>query len=724
VILDRRTRTALVGAVIFVVGVQGRALAQVSPPPAEAHVPTFENMLQLREIDEIAVSPDGRSVAYTTRASFRADTTPVLGRITLLDLQRGTKRLVNVTGQPRRLRWSPTGSMLAFLAPSHGRPRIWVTEAQDTAATPRLFHAHDTIVGDVLAFTWSPSGDAVAYVAANPASPESPGNVVEAPPRLVLFRDAPGEITGPTASYYQRDTIGAYLAVASVRPRGSGTSRLLARKLIASKRPPTVDWSRTGTLLVSGTPIGASWGVELATNALYGIDARTGAVLQSRPDSRAIAPAWSPSGRWIAYLDAQYLPQGPALWTFTLRVIHPDHETAAPTVSPETDGLYGSFPPVWGRDDRTLYIARYQRGTARLYAVDLVSGQWRALTPDTLSVSRYAVTPDGKIMLAVLDNANQAQEIYRIHPSTGNLTQLTHEADALPFMQLGRVDQVYWPSIDGRFAVHGFLVKPPAYNPARRYPLLVFVHGGPSAPFTNSFLDVNFHPYMLPAQLLAADGYLVLLPNPRGDTSYGPAFRAALHGDWGPGPFRDIDAGVSTLIARGLVDSTAVGIYGTSYGGYLTAFAITQTNRFAAASIDDGPVNLESWYSQNYATMAPILRHTFDGTPWTRPEAYASQSPIRYIDRVRTPVLMRYGGRSDTRDNIRQSYMLAQGFEFYAGLRDHDVPVEFVLHPDQGHGIADWRLYQDWVRRNLRWFGYWVQREGVAPNLNAERDPR
>ena len=211
------------------------------------------------------------------------------------------------------------------------------------------------------------------------------------------------------------------------------------------------------------------------------------------------------------------------------------------------------------------------------------------------------------------------------------------------------------------------------------------------------------------------------LPNPRGDASYGPAFRAALHADWGPGPFRDIDAGVSTLIARGLVDSTAVGIYGTSYGGYLTAFAITQTNRFAAAAIDDGPVNLESWYSQNYATMAPILRHAFDGTPWTQPNAYASQSPESGISTACGP---RYscdtGPRGDCGDNIRQSYMLAQGFELYAGLRDHGVPVEFVLHPDQGHGIVDWQLYQDWVRRNLRWFGYWLQHEGATPSLSAE----
>jgi dipeptidyl aminopeptidase/acylaminoacyl peptidase len=180
-----------------------------------------------------------------------------------------------------------------------------------------------------------------------------------------------------------------------------------------------------------------------------------------------------------------------------------------------------------------------------------------------------------------------------------------------------------------------------------------------------------------------------------------------------------VNAGVSALIACGLVDSTAIGIYGPSYGGYLTAYAITQTDRFAAASIDDGPMNLASVYAQNYAVLSRLLSQAFDGTPWTRAELYAAQSPITYIGRVHTPVLMRYGGLSATGDNIRQSYMLAQGFELYAGLRDHDVPVQFVLHPDQGHGITDWQLYQDWIARNLRWFSYWLRHEGTKPTTSA-----
>jgi dipeptidyl aminopeptidase/acylaminoacyl peptidase len=367
-----------------------------------------------------------------------------------------------------------------------------------------------------------------------------------------------------------------------------------------------------------------------------------------------------------------------------------------------------------------VYVARYERGTARLFAVDVATDQWRAITPDTLSVSHYAVARHGKTILVVLDNANQPQELYRLDPATGELTRLTRGAGAVPPVRLGHIEQLAWPSDDGRFTVHGFLIKPPAYDSTRRYPLVVLVHGGPGALFTNSFTSLNFGQQGYPPpQWLASAGYLVLMANPRGDRSYGEAFAAALHEDWTLGPFGDINAGVSALIARGLVDSTAIGIAGWSYGGYLTAYAITQTHRFAAASIDDGPTDLRIDYAINYAIHSATLVQAFDGTPWARPDIYAAQSPITYVNRIRTPVLMRYGGRGSTGDNIRPAYMLAQGLELYAGLRDTGVPVQFVLHPDQGHGVVDWALYKDWVMRNVRWFDYWLKGEGTKPAVSA-----
>jgi dienelactone hydrolase len=582
---------------------------------------------------------------------------------------------------------------------------------------PRPIATCDSLDGEILAFASSPTAASIAYIAAKRAMPTPASEAVGVAARLVIFKDSSGDYTGPTTPAYSRDTIGAYVAV---QTPGDGCGRVLARHLVSSENDPTISWSSGDMLLVNGAAVDVSWSAALNSGLAFAIDASSGAVRPVEPvqeyRKRAV---WSPSGRLIAELRLEFLPGGRLpLTRYTVQVEAPDRPGSTIALDGETDGLSYSFPPVWGGNDRTLLVARYQKATARLFAIDLTHREWRPLTPDTLSVSRYAVSRNGKILVAVLENVNQPQEIFRIDPATGTLTRLTHNLEAMRSIHRGRVREVQWTSRDERFTVHGFLITPPAYDSTKRYPLIVLVHGGPGHFYTNDFARINYPRYTLPPQLLASEGYVVLLPNPRGDASYGEEFQQALRADWGFGPFADIDAGVDALIARGIVDSTRVGIAGASYGGYLTAFAIAHTERYKAASIDDAPVDLTSEYGQNYAIHSAWLEATFDGTPWTRPERYRAQSPITYISRVRTPVIMRYGGCSSTDDDIRQSYMLAQGFELYAGLRDTGVPVQFILHPDQGHGIVDRDLYRDWVTRNLRWFDYWLLHEGTDPTAD------
>ena len=686
------------------------ALAQVT----STNSPSFESIRRIRVIEELAVSPDGRWAAYVSRGGFYPDTL-VPSRIAILDLIGHGARTIAVRGNPHALQWAPgRRNVLGYLAVSGDRVGIWQLSPLDSTSPPEPIGISDSLEGELLGFAWSPDGEAVAYLAADHQGAIGTSEVRPPAPRLVLFHDSPGDYTGPTSRRYSRDSAGAYVAVVRLADL---RARVLARHVVSVKGVPSVSWSRAGTILVNGTAMRASWQSRLRSGLACTIDPSSGAVQPMEPPNWSRKRvAWSPSGKYIADLRLDILPGGHLpLSRYTLQVESAARPGVGVTFEGETDGLEYVFPPIWGTDDRTLYVARNQRATARLFVVDVSSQEWRQITPDTLSISRYAISHDGTVLLGVLENANQPQEVFRIDPETGTLTRLTHNAEDVPLMQLGHVDQVAWRSRDHRFTVHGFLVKPYAYDSTRRYPLIVMAHGGPGYPFTNNFVGVNFVPNQLPPQLLAAAGFMVLLPNPRGDPGYGVEFREALHNDWGQGPFADVDAGVDALIRRGVVDSNRVGIAGTSYGGYLAAYAITQTNRYAAASVDDAPVDLTSEYGQNYATRSSWAKAAFDGTPWTRHEAYASQSPITYVSRVRTPVIMRYGGRSDTHDNIRQSYMLAQGFELYAGLRDTDVPVEFVLHPDQGHGITDWYLYKDWVTRNILWLEYWILHKGPAP---------
>ena len=676
----------------------------------------FNGIQKIGTIDELSLSPDGRWAAYVTTGRF-GPAAASSSYITILDLAHHRARRVAFGGRPFGLQWAGGGGtreVLAFIAAKDGRNRIWRYSPSGFDSIPRPIAISDSLGGEVISFAWNRPGTAIAYLAAEEtksAYAERQPKIVA--PRLVLFNDSPGDYTGPTSHSYSRDSVGVYVALEDL---GRGVARVLARHVVSAKNSPTVEWSHSGMLLVNGAAMRVSWLDEITSGLLYSVDPSSGVRRLIEPRLGSVKrAAWSPDGRRIASLRLDLLPEGRLpLSRYTLQIGNALGSGAEVSFDAETDGLAYSLPPLWGRSGQTIYIARYQSATARLFEVDLTSGRWRPLTPDTLSISRYAVSRDGRTILGVLENANQPQEIFRIEPVTGVLTRLTRHAEQLPPMHLGHVDRVAWESKDGRFTIHGFLVKPPDFDPTERYPLVVLVHGGPGALFTDAFVGINFAP-SLPPQLLAAAGYMVLLPNPRGDPSYGEEFQSALHTDLAPGPFADVDAGVDALIALGLVDSTAVGIAGASYGGYLTAYAITQTNRFAAASIDDGKVDLRSEYGQNYATRSSWAKAIFDGPPWTKSALYASQSPITYISRVRTPVIMRYGGRSNTGDSIRQSYMLAQGFELYAGLRDTAVPVQFVLHPDQGHAITDWGLYKDWVTRNLAWFDYWLLGGGPCP---------
>lgn len=705
-------RCALIGLFISVSSRSVPVKAQAAPVRSSQHrSPDFDDLLTLRTFSELAVSSDGRWAAFVRSAPFNSPYVKRPDSITFLDLRTRISHAVAVDGVPWQLQWSPSGDTLAYLAGSTGKTRIWLCARAGQVARPLTMR--DSLAGRLISLSWSPTGKALAYLASESTDGGAARDSVQAAPRLVIFKDSPGSFTGPLSPSYKSDSAGVYLATVGIT---GGPADVLGRHVVSSKYAPKVDWS-SGSILVAGAPLRVSWWSQLTKRALHLYDP-TGGEERGLPrlDVETWRPSRSPSGQQVAYIAYQVFPDHDRqMQRILLQVMDLNGDAQPRTLSRENDGLLLGHTPVWVGDS-SLYITRYENGSARLFLVDVATRRWRALTPDTLSVAAFAISNDGKTVVAVMESANVPQELYGIDPTTGAMTRFTTYGDALRLPPRGRVKGVAWPSSDGKFTVHGFLVEPPGYDSTRAHPLVVLVNGGPGALFTNAFVDANYWQQgYIPPQWLAASGYLVLLPNPRGDRSYGEEYAGANRGDYGFGPLGDVEAGVSVLIARGMVDSTKVGIAGVSYGGYLAALAITHTTRFAAASIDDGPTDLRLDYGLNYAFHAEYSKTFFGGTPWDIPGVYASQSPITYVTRVRTPVLMRYGGLGSTSDQIRPPYMLAQGLEFYAGLRDAGVPVEFVLHPDQGHGAVDWELYKDWVTRNVGWFDYWLLHKGERP---------
>ena len=251
----------------------------------------------------------------------------------------------------------------------------------------------------------------------------------------------------------------------------------------------------------------------------------------------------------------------------------------------------------------------------------------------------------------------------------------------------GEAKSIHWPS-EGR-QIQGWLLYPRGYDPARRWPLVVSVHGGPAA------MERSHWPATDGVGMLAAGGYFVLLPNPRGSFGTGEAFTRANVRDFGYGDFRDILAGVDEVVRTLPVDNHRVGISGWSYGGYMTMWAVTQTQRFRAAVAGAGLSNLESYYGQNQIDQ--WLIPYFGASVYDDPAIYRRSSPIAFIKNVKTPTLIVVGERD-------AECPAPQSWEFWHALKTLGVETRFVVYPGEGHAVGAPEHLRDIVQRSLAWF--------------------
>jgi dipeptidyl aminopeptidase/acylaminoacyl peptidase len=351
---------------------------------------------------------------------------------------------------------------------------------------------------------------------------------------------------------------------------------------------------------------------------------------------------------------------------------------------------------IWSKNDRWIYINVAEHGSANLKRIDAASGKVEALTTGTHEIQSYSATPDVSKMAVLISSPTNIGDVFLLDVATGKLTQLTHINNEL-FSQLNLTEpeEIWYTSFDGK-KIQGWIQKPPNFDPSKKYPFILEIHGGPHSAYGNTFT----HEF----QWMAAKGYVVLYTNPRGSTSYGQDFGNIIQYNYPGDDYKDLMAGVDEVIKRGYIETKKLGVTGGSGGGVLTNWTVGHTTRFAAAVSQRSIADWAGfWYTADFWLYTPTW---FRAAPWEDPKDFTARSPITYVKNVTTPMMF-IEGEADYRTPP------ADGGEImFRALKFRKIPTVMVRFPNESHELsrsgAPWHRVER-LQHILNWFDKYLQ---------------
>jgi dipeptidyl aminopeptidase/acylaminoacyl peptidase len=640
------------------------------PAAAAPATPVDEVMNTLfatRRFEQTAISPDGKKIAWVETLVGK-DGAPdgntaiyVADRETTAAPKRISAAAPNVARAEGSLDWSPDSKQIAFLsdAVKPGQLQLYVVSAAGGPAK-KLTNAKGLLTTP----RWSPDAKTIAVLftenatrAAGPLEAETPetGEIQDAffEQRLALVDLASGEFRqiSPADVYvYEYDWSPDSARFAVIAAHGNGDS---------------------------------NWYIA----QLYTLDTGVLGLMKSihKPPLQIANPAWSPDGKKIAFI-AGLMSDEPS--------VGGDIYTIAPTGGEPTNvtpGMKATANWLTWTPEGGIVFGESIEGDAAIATVDPASGRidslWRGLEQVSAGAwgTNISLASDGKMSAVIRHSFSDPPEIWA--GPIGYWRQVT-QRNATVKPAWGEAKSIHWKNES--YDIQGWLIYPRNFDPAKKYPMIVEVHGGPGAAVQSQWPDTG--DFAIP---LAGAGYFVFQPNPRGSFGQGEAFTRANVRDFGYGDFRDILAGVDEALHVAPIDSNRLGITGWSYGGYMTMWGVTQTNRFKAAMAGAGLANFQSYYGQNKIDqwMIPF----FGKSVYDDPEVYAKSSPITFIKNAKTPTLVIVGD-SDGECPTPQSY------EFWHALKTLGVETKLVVYEREGHHFAKPADQRDRTLRTVKWF--------------------
>ena len=655
---------------------------------AQPRTYTIEDLLKVRRVADPQVSPDGTRVAFTV-GDVNYDANRVVNQIYVVSIAGGNlKQLTDGQSSSSAPRWSPDGKKIAFTTggqlwtmDSDGDHKDQVTKISTGAAAP----------------VWSPDGKWIAFTS-----------------------DVYPDCADDDCNKKRDETNEASKVKAHI------TTRLLFRHWDEWR-----DAKRTHVFVVSSKggnarditqgdfdspPYAAASGVDFAfspdstelaylrnpdkveatsTNSdIYVVSLNGGSAKNITQSNHGydVGPIYSADGRFIVYRSQATAGFESDRWRLMV------YNRATGTSTEITRGFDQQVDEAVLSKDGNVYFTAGERGKSPVFRVPLTGGTVQKVVPNVFA-SSLRVTADGKRLVFAGSSLASPAEIYAVNVDGSSLNPLTSvNAQLMSQAKLAKAEEIEWTGALGK-KIHGFIVKPNNFDPSRKYPLLVLIHGGPQGAWSDNW-GYRWNP-----QVFANAGYVVFTPNPRGSTGYGQQFVNEISGDWGGKAYVDIMNGVADVLRRSpFIDRNQIGAAGASYGGYMINWIEGHNNdprfRFKVLVCHDGVFNLTSMYGATEELWFPEWE--FKGTPWSNPAMYSRWSPHNFINNFNTPILIIHG-------ELDFRVPFGDGLQLYTAVQRKGIDSKFLSFPDEGHWVLKPQNSNFWYHTVLDWLDKYLR---------------
>ena len=659
---------------------------------------TTEHWLDWERVSDAQISPDGSRIVYTRQAVNKLE-----------DKWESALWILNADGSQQRFlvkgqnaRWSPDGKRLMYLA--EGEPKgtqLFVRWVDADGPATQITHVAEAPRNA----RWSPDGKSIAFSAFAPDQ-EKWTISMPAEPKGAKWTPAPRVVS---TMHYRQDQIGfledGYTHLFVVPSEGGTPRELTTGKWSVGagelRGGASIDWTPDGKSIVFDGNRSGDSDLLYEASQIYVVDVASGAIrdLVAKAGNWG-RPAVSPDGRTVAFTG--HAPSGRSHTVSDLFVI-PLSGGSSDMRKISGDYDRDAINLRWAPDGSGLYFDADDSGARNVQFASIVGGV-KPITTGRRMLSFDSMSKD-LIAAGVSSDLSHPQDVVKVNlRQPGQLTTLTDvNGDVLQGVQLAKIDEITYTS-SGNTKVMGWIVKPPAFDASKKYPLILEIHGGPFGNY-----NVGFN-YMF--QNFAADGFVVLVTNPRGSTGYGSEFINGIDHNY-PGPdFDDLMAGVDTVVGRGYIDTTRMYVSGCSGGGVLSSWVIGHTDRFAAAAVRCPVID---WISMAGHTDIPLFTYSFFKKPfWEDPSDWLSHSSLMSVGKVTTPTLL-MTGVLDRRTPMPQTE------EYYAALKMRGVPVKLLQFNDEYHGTGS--KPSNYIRTQLymmSWFNKYTRQSGGRVSTTSQ----